>query len=138
MTETQGVDREWQFALTPTRCLKLAAWRFGRSSGPRQRVGEPWTPYQAYREVLARRGAVSRDEYLQELIGLRNYVMRRVLGETRARGDGAGGQKEEAFRQYQRLRRCRGGRLVRQPGGELLHRRLDAAREYRSILRSWR
>jgi beta-phosphoglucomutase len=80
--------------------------------------------YEAYREVLAPRGKdLSREEYLQNLIGLRNYViLRRVLGElsdsdVRTLAE----QKEEAFR-----RRVRGN-VKALPGADLLVRKAKEA-----------
>jgi HAD superfamily hydrolase (TIGR01509 family) len=62
--------------------------------------------YQAYREVLTPRGKeLSREEYLREMIGIRNYaILRRVLGDVSDEEVQAlANEKEEAFR-----RRIRG------------------------------
>jgi beta-phosphoglucomutase family hydrolase len=89
--------------------------------------------YEAYREVLAPRGKdLSREEYLQNLIGLRNYViLRRVLGalsdsEVRDLAE----QKEEAFR-----RRVKGN-VKALPGAEQLARRAKEAGLKQAIVSS--
>jgi beta-phosphoglucomutase len=89
--------------------------------------------YQAYRDVLAGRGRdLSREQYLSELIGLRNYViLRRVLGdlsdeEIQALAD----QKEEAFR-----RRIKGN-VTALPGAEQLVRRVKEAAMRQAIVSS--
>jgi len=89
--------------------------------------------YQAYREVLAPRGKdLSREEYLRELIGLRNYViLRRVLGELSDEEVTAlADQKEEAFR-----RRIRGN-VQALPGAERLVRRAKEAGLRQAIVSS--
>jgi beta-phosphoglucomutase len=89
--------------------------------------------YQAYREVLTPRGReLSRDEYLQNMIGLRNYViLRRVLGdlsdeEVQALAD----QKEEAFRRLIR------GNVHALPGADGLVRQANAAGLRQAIVSS--
>ena len=76
--------------------------------------------YQAYREVLAGRGRdLSREEYLRELIGLRNYViLRRVLGDLpNEEVTALAGEKEKAFR------RLIAGNVTALPGADRLVRR---------------
>lgn len=97
--------------------------------------------YQAYREVLAGRGReLSREEYLRELIGLRNYViLRRVLGgePVSERGElsdeevtALAEQKEEAFR------RLIAGNVKALPGAAELVRRAREAGRRQAIVSS--
>lgn len=89
--------------------------------------------YQAYREVLAGSGRdFSREEYLRELIGLRNYViLRRVLGERSDEEVTAlAEQKEEAFRRLIR------GNVQALPGAERLVRRAKKAGLLQAIVSS--
>lgn len=76
--------------------------------------------YQAYREVLSERGVkLSREMYLRELIGLRNYViLRRLLGDLPDEEiEALAARKEEAFR------RLVSGHVKALPGAERLVRR---------------
>jgi beta-phosphoglucomutase len=89
--------------------------------------------YEAYREVLAPRGKdLSRDEYLQNLIGLRNYViLRRVLGQlSDSEVKDLAEQKEEAFR-----RRVRGN-VKALAGADRLVRRAKEAGLKQAIVSS--
>jgi beta-phosphoglucomutase family hydrolase len=89
--------------------------------------------YQAYSEVLAGRGReLSREEYLRELIGLRNYViLRRVLGNLSDEEVGAlAEQKEQAFR------RLVAGNVQALPGAAGLVRRAKAAGLLQAIVSS--
>ncbi len=89
--------------------------------------------YQAYQEVLATRGKeLSREEYLRELIGLRNYViLRRVLGDLpNEEIEALAGRKEEAFR------RLVAGQVKALPGADLLLRRAKEAGLRRAIVSS--
>jgi beta-phosphoglucomutase family hydrolase len=80
--------------------------------------------YRAYNEVLSQRGVkLSREKYLKEMIGIRNYtILRRVLGdlpddEIMSLAE----QKEEAFRRLVR------GQVQPLPGAtELVHSARDA------------
>jgi beta-phosphoglucomutase len=89
--------------------------------------------YQAYREVLAPRGQeLSREAYLRELIGLRNYViLRRVLGDlSDEEVTVLAQQKEEAFR-----RRIKGN-VQALPGAAQLVRRAKEAGLLQAIVSS--
>src|SRR5687768_3263915 len=89
--------------------------------------------YQAYREVLAPRGKhLSREDYLRNLIGLRNYViLRRVLGElSDEEVQTLADQKEEAFR-----RRIEGN-VKALPGADGLVRRAREAGLRQAIVSS--
>jgi beta-phosphoglucomutase len=89
--------------------------------------------YQAYREVLAGRGRdLSREEYLRELIGLRNYViLRRVLGDLSDEEVTAlAEEKEKAFR------RLIAGNVTALPGAERLARRAREAGLLQAIVSS--
>ena len=89
--------------------------------------------YQAYREVLARRGRdLDREEYLTGLIGLRNYViLRRVLGDLSDEEVTAlAEEKEEAFR------RLIAGNVKALPGAEPLVRRAKEAGLLQAIVSS--
>ena len=89
--------------------------------------------YRAYKEVLAELGReLSRDVYLRELIGLRNYViLRRVLGDLSDEEVTAlAEQKEEAFR-----RRVRGN-VTALPGAKRLISRAKEAGVRQAIVSS--
>jgi len=89
--------------------------------------------YQAYREVLAGHGRdLSREEYLRELIGLRNYViLRRVLGDLSENEVTAlAEEKEKAFR------RLIAGNVEALPGAERLVRRAKEAGLLQAIVSS--
>lgn len=76
--------------------------------------------YQAYNEVLSPRGVeLSRERYLREMIGIRNYViLRRVLGDfPEEEVMELAEQKEQAFR------RLIAGKVKALPGAEPLVRR---------------
>jgi len=89
--------------------------------------------YQAYQEVLASRGKeLSREEYLRELIGLRNYViLRRVLGDlSDEEVEALAERKEEAFR------RLVAGQVKALPGADQLLRRAKEAGLRQAIVSS--
>ncbi len=89
--------------------------------------------YQAYQEVLASRGKeLSREEYLRELIGLRNYViLRRVLGDlSDEEVEALAERKEEAFR------RPVAGQVKALPGADQLLRRAKEAGLRQAIVSS--
>ena len=89
--------------------------------------------YRAYSEVLSWRGVeLSREVYLKELIGLRNYViLRRLLGDLSDEDVTALAElKEEAFR------RLIAGKVKALPGAERLVRRAKKATLRQAIVSS--
>jgi beta-phosphoglucomutase len=89
--------------------------------------------YRAYSEVLAQRGVkLSREKYLKEMIGLRNYtILRRVLGDLPGEEIlRLAEQKEEAFRRLVR------GQVKPLPGAAELVRRAGDERIKQAIVSS--